>query len=84
MDDLSVFTAIDENGDESKYKMLYCKVVGDKPIIWYTDGIRSENGQYSIYISSYQEKDNKFLLDSIDNDLEMKKYITIFKQDNNL
>lgn len=84
MNDSNVFAAVDENGIESTYKMLYCKIIENKPIIWYTDGSVDENGKYNIYISSYKEKDKIFLLDSIDNDLEMQKYINIFKQENNL
>ena len=75
------FNAIDEKGIESTYQMLYCKVIDGKSIVWYTDGSVDDNGKYNIYISSYKEKDKVFLLDSINNDEEIKKYINIFKQE---
>ncbi len=50
MDSDNKFTAVDENGEERTYKMLLCKKVNDKPIIWYTDGLTDENGKINIYI----------------------------------
>ena len=75
------FNAIDEKGIESTYQMLYCKVIDGKSIVWYTDGSVDDKGKYNIYISSYKEKDKVFLLDSINNDEEIKKYINIFKKE---
>ena len=77
--DNNMFNAVDENGVESTYKMLYYKNVDNKSIIWYTDGSINENGKYNIYISSYKEEDKIFLLDSINDQEEMQKYIDIFK-----
>ena len=82
MNNDNFFTAIDENGKETTYKMLYCKNVDDKPIIWYTDGSTDDSGKYNIYISSYEEKNKMYLLDSIDDEVELQKYVDIFKQDN--
>lgn len=84
MNNENLFTAIDENGNESTYKMLYCKKVENKPVVWYTDGITDKNGKYNIYISIYEEKEKIFLLNSIDDDVEMQKYINIFNHDNNI
>ncbi len=82
MDSDNKFTAVDENGEERTYKMLLCKKVNDKPIIWYTDGLTDENGKINIYISSYKEVNKKYILDIIDNGEELNKYINIFKESN--
>ena len=82
MDSENKFTAIEEDGSVNEYKMLFCKTVDGKPIIWYTDETRDEQGRINIYISSYKEVDKKYVLDSIDNLEELNKYINIFKANN--
>ena len=74
----NMFIAKDDTGKETVYEMLLIKNVDNKPIIWYTDNSKDEDGNKNIYISSYEKTDKTFQLNPIENDSDLEKYADIF------
>ena len=75
-----MFIVSDEDGNQSVLEMIKVENIDGKPIIWYTDNKKDENGKLNIYVSSFAKEEHTFVLNPL-SDEEEQKYLKMFEEE---